>query len=212
MISVDDLSTGRIANLVDARGYGKEFTFFNMDVRADGLLPLFERHRPEVVFHLAAQSGVRPSLEDPVLDASINVMGTMNVLECAARVETRKVVYAASGGTVYGEPRRLPAKETSARSSLLLSPYGISKKVALDYLGFYQRYRGSTTRRSPSATSTGRGRTPTARRRDRDIRREDARRSLSRSSATGTRRATTSSSTTWCTRSCRPPIAVRASS
>ena len=49
VISVDDLTTGRIANLVDARGYGKEFTFFNMDVRADGLLPLFERHRPEVV-------------------------------------------------------------------------------------------------------------------------------------------------------------------
>ena len=65
VISVDDLTTGRIANLVEARGYGKEFTFFNMDVRADGLLPLFERHRPEVVFHLAAQSGVRPSLERP---------------------------------------------------------------------------------------------------------------------------------------------------
>jgi UDP-glucose 4-epimerase len=142
VISVDDLTTGRIANLVDARGYGKEFTFFNMDVRADGLLPLFERHRPEVVFHLAAQSGVRPSLDDPVLDASINVMGTLNVLECAARVEAHKLVYAASGGTIYGEPRRLPAKETSARSSLPLSPYGISKKVVLDYLGFYQRYRG----------------------------------------------------------------------
>jgi UDP-glucose 4-epimerase len=142
VISVDDLSTGRIANLVDARGYGKEFTFFNMDVRADGLLPLFERHRPEVVFHLAAQSGVRPSLDDPTLDASINVMGTLNVLACAAKVETRKVVYAASGGTVYGEPRRLPAKETSAQSSHPLSPYGISKKVVLDYLGFYQRYRG----------------------------------------------------------------------
>jgi UDP-glucose 4-epimerase len=142
VISVDDLSTGRIANLVDARGYGKEFTFFNMDVRADGLLPLFERHRPEVVFHLAAQSGVRPSLDDPTLDASINVMGTLNVLACAAKVETRKIVYAASGGTVYGEPRRLPAKETSAQSSHPLSPYGISKKVVLDYLGFYQRYRG----------------------------------------------------------------------
>jgi UDP-glucose 4-epimerase len=128
VISVDDLTTGRIANLVDARGYGKEFTFFNMDVRADGLRPLFERHKPEVVFHLAAQSGVRPSIGDPVLDASINLMGTLNVLECAAGVETRKVVYAASGGTIYGEPRRLPAKE--------------SRKVALDYLGFYQRYRG----------------------------------------------------------------------
>ena len=142
VISVDDLTTGRIANLVDARGYGKEFTFFNMDVRADGLRPLFERHKPEVVFHLAAQSGVRPSISDPVLDASINLMGTLNVLECAAGVETRKVVYAASGGTVYGEPRRLPAKESSAQGSHPLSPYGISKKVVLDYLGFYQRYRG----------------------------------------------------------------------
>ena len=142
VISVDDLSTGRIANLVDARGYGKEFTFFNMDVRADGLQPLFERHRPEVVFHLAAQSGVRPSLDDPTLDASINVMGTLNLLACAAKVETRKVVYAASGGTIYGEPRRLPAKETAAQGSHPLSPYGISKKVVLDYLGFYQRYRG----------------------------------------------------------------------
>ena len=55
---MDDLSTGRIANLAKSRGYGKEFTFFNMDVRADGLLSLFERHRPEVVMHLGAQSSV----------------------------------------------------------------------------------------------------------------------------------------------------------
>ena len=148
---------------MDARGYGKEFTFFNMDVRADGLLPLFERHRPEVVFHLAAQSGVRPSLEDPVLDASINVMGTMNVLECAARVETRKVVYAASGGTVYGEPRRLPAKETSACSSPCSAPTA-SRRRSPSTTSASTSVMGSTTRRSPSATSTGRGRTPTARR------------------------------------------------
>jgi UDP-glucose 4-epimerase len=142
VIAVDDLSTGRIANLVDARGYGKDYTFFNMDARADGLGSLFERHRPEIVFHLAAQSGVRPSLEDPVLDASINVMGSLNILECATRVGVRKIVYAASGGTVYGEPRRLPAKESTAQGSYPLSPYGVSKKVILDYLGFYQRYRG----------------------------------------------------------------------
>ena len=142
VISVDDLSTGRIANLAEARGYGKEFTFFNMDARADGLLPLFERHRPEIVFHLAAQSGVRPSLENPVKDAAINVMGSLNVLDCAAKVEARKVIYAASGGTLYGEPKRLPVKETTAQGSHPLSPYGVSKKVVLDYLAFYQRYRG----------------------------------------------------------------------
>jgi UDP-glucose 4-epimerase len=142
VISVDDLSTGRIANLSEARGYGKEFTFFNMDVRAEGIQSLFERHRPEVVFHLAAQAGVRPSLEDAGNDASVNVMGLLNVLECAVRTGVRKVVYAASGGTIYGEPKRLPAKESSAQASHPLSPYGISKKVGVDYLGYYQRYRG----------------------------------------------------------------------
>jgi UDP-glucose 4-epimerase len=142
VVAVDDLSSGRIANLGEARGYGKAYTFFNMDVRADGMLPLFERHKPEVVFHLAAQAGVRPSLEDPVLDASINLMGTLNVIECAIKVGVRKVIYAASGGTIYGEPRRVPAKESAAQGSHPLSPYGISKKAALDYLAFYQRYRG----------------------------------------------------------------------
>ena len=142
VISVDDLSTGRIANLGEARGYGKAYTFFNMDVRAEGLLPLFERHRPEIVFHLAAQAGVRPSLEDPVHDAAVNLMGALNVLECAGKVGARKVIYAASGGTIYGEPRRLPAKESAAQGSHPLSPYGISKKVVTDYLAYYQRYRG----------------------------------------------------------------------
>jgi UDP-glucose 4-epimerase len=143
VVAVDDLSTGRIANLSDARGYGKkEFTFFNMDIRAEGLLPLFERHRPEIVMHLAAQSGVRPSLVDPVTDADINIMGMLNVLECCVRTGVRKVVYAASGGTIYGEPRRVPVKESSAAASRPQSPYGISKKIGIDYLSFYQRYRG----------------------------------------------------------------------
>jgi UDP-glucose 4-epimerase len=143
VIAVDDLSTGRIANLGDARGYGKkEFTFFNMDIRSEGLLPLFERHRPEVVMHLAAQAGVRPSLADPAHDASINVMGLLNVLECALRVGVRKVVYAASGGTLYGEPRKVPVKESAAAGARAQSPYGITKKIGIDYLAFYQRHRG----------------------------------------------------------------------
>jgi UDP-glucose 4-epimerase len=142
VISVDDLTTGHIANLSEARGYGKEFTFFNMDVRAEGLLPLFERHRPEVVFHLAAQAGVRPSLNDPAKDASVNITGTLNVLDCAVHTGVKKVVYAASGGTIYGEPKRIPVKESAAQGSHPSSPYGISKKVVVDYLGYYQRYRG----------------------------------------------------------------------
>jgi UDP-glucose 4-epimerase len=140
VIAVDDLSTGHIANLSEARGYGNEFTFFNMDIRADGLLSLFERHHPEVVMHLAAQPAVRPSVEDPVRDAAVNVMGLLNVMECCARTGVRKVVFAASGGTLYGEPRKLPVVESSIGRPH--SPYGISKKVGIDYLGFYERYRG----------------------------------------------------------------------
>jgi UDP-glucose 4-epimerase len=142
VIAVDDLSTGKIANLTEARGYGAEFTFFNMDVRAEGLLSLFERHRPEVVMHLAAQAAVATSMEDPVFDASVNVMGSLNILECASRTGVRKVVYAASGGTLYGEPRKLPVKETALSSARPASPYGVSKKVVIDYLSFYERFHG----------------------------------------------------------------------
>jgi UDP-glucose 4-epimerase len=140
VVAVDDLSTGRIANLSEARGYGNEFTFFNMDVRADGLLSLFERHHPEVVMHVAAQAAVSRSMEDPVFDASVNTMGSLNVLECSRLTGVRKVVYAASGGTLYGEPRKLPVKETARSGSRPESPYGISKKVVIDYLSVYERY------------------------------------------------------------------------
>jgi UDP-glucose 4-epimerase len=140
VVAVDDLSAGHIANLMEARGYGKAFTFFNMDVRAEGLLPLFERYRPEVVVHLAAQAGVRPSLVDPMHDASVNVMGLLNVMECSVRTGVRKVIYAASGGTMYGEPKKLPVKETATGRPL--SPYGISKRVGIDYLAYYERFRG----------------------------------------------------------------------
>jgi UDP-glucose 4-epimerase len=75
-----------------------------------------------------------------VKDALVNVMGLLNVMECCARTGVRKVVYAASGGTLYGEPRKLPVKETA--NGRPVSPYGITKKVGIDYLVYYERYRG----------------------------------------------------------------------
>jgi UDP-glucose 4-epimerase len=142
VVAVDDLSRGRIANLAEARGYGQQFTFYNMDVRAEGIRDLFERHRPEVVMHLAAQANVRVSVRDPGFDTSVNVMGLLNLMEASAAAGTRKVVFASSGGTIYGEPRSLPIKETARRGSRPLSPYGIAKKVAEDYLAFYRQARG----------------------------------------------------------------------
>jgi UDP-glucose 4-epimerase len=141
VVAVDDLSTGRTANLEGA-GRREGFTFVNLDVRSPALRDVFEEHHPEVVMHLAAQAGVRPSLEDPGHDASVNVLGTLNVLEAAVAAGSRKVIYAASGGTVYGEPETVPVAEVSADASHAESPYGISKKVALEYLRFFARHRG----------------------------------------------------------------------
>lgn len=142
VVAVDDLSTGRIANLAEARGYGQQFTFYNMDIRLEEIRTVFERHRPEVVMHLAAQASVSRSVEAPAEDASVNVMGLLNVAESACATGTRKVVFAGSGGTLYGEPRQVPVKESARRSSRPQSPYGISKALAIDYLWFYRSLRG----------------------------------------------------------------------
>jgi len=142
VVGVDDLSTGRIHNLEEARGYGHRFNFYDLDVRSEGLAQVVATHGPEVILHLAAQSGVRPSLADPVHDAMVNVIGSLNVLEAAAAAGTRKVVYAASGGTLYGDPATLPVKERQRTSGRPTSPYGISKRAVLDYLDFYRRARG----------------------------------------------------------------------
>jgi UDP-glucose 4-epimerase len=142
VVAVDDLATGRRENLADAFEHGEAFAFTEVDVRTGGLLDVFTRHRPGVVMHLAAQAGVRPSLEDPDHDASVNIMGTLSVLKCAATVGSRKVVYAASGGTLYGEPTSVPVPEPAAEGAHPGSPYGISKKVALEYMSFYSRHRG----------------------------------------------------------------------
>jgi len=140
VVGVDNMATGRRENLASAEDDGA-FTFVGVDIRDDALLECFERHRPEVVMHLAAQSGVRPSLEDPDHDASVNILGSLNVLRCAAAAGARKIVYAASGGTIYGEPSELPVTEARATGSHPQSPYGISKKAVLEYLDFYAAQR-----------------------------------------------------------------------
>jgi UDP-glucose 4-epimerase len=137
VIGVDDLSTGSLSNLAPARDrHPGRFEFDRLDVRQGGVLPLVERLRPDVVFHLAAQVDVRRSIEDPLHDASVNVMGTLAVLEAARRGGVRKVVYAGSIGS-YGEPDEasLPIDESFDRPAL--SPVGVSKRVVLDYLATY---------------------------------------------------------------------------
>ncbi len=138
---VDDLSTGSLANLADARANADhDFSFHRLDIRAPALPELIEHRRPEVIFHLAAQADVRVSVARPVFDAEVNILGTLNVLEGARRAGARKVVFAASGGTLYGESDKLPLRESAEQRPL--SPYGVSKKAAIDYLVAYRELHG----------------------------------------------------------------------
>ncbi len=136
---IDDLSTGSLANLADARATaGHQLTVHQIDVRSAEVVGLMARRRPEVVFHLAAQADVRVSVTDPVFDADVNVLGTLRVLEGARLAHAGRVVFAASGGTLYGEPdaSELPLAESLPHRPL--SPYGVSKKAGIDYLVAYR--------------------------------------------------------------------------
>lgn len=138
---VDDLSTGSLANLAEARATpGYELTFHRLDIREPTVVELLAHRRPEVVFHLAAQADVRISVERPAFDAEVNIIGTLNVLEGARAAGSRKVVFAASGGTLYGEPQKLPVPESHPQRPQ--SPYGVSKKAACDYLAAYRELHG----------------------------------------------------------------------
>ncbi len=140
---VDDLSSGNLANLADARANRDHpVTFHQIDIRDEAVVELMARQQPEVVFHLAAQADVRVSVARPVYDAQINVVGSLNVLEGARAAGARKVVFASSGGTIYGEPdpSELPVKESHPQQPL--SPYGVAKKVVGDYLYAYRALHG----------------------------------------------------------------------
>jgi UDP-glucose 4-epimerase len=140
---IDDLSSGSLTNLAAARAQGgRALTVHQIDVRSPAVVELLARRRPEVVFHLAAQASVPVSVERPVFDAAVNIVGSLHILEGARTAGTRRVVYAASGGTLYGEAsgEDLPLRESHPwRAS---TPYGISKKVVLDYLDTYRHVYG----------------------------------------------------------------------
>jgi UDP-glucose 4-epimerase len=147
VVGVDDLSSGSSGNLSDARGSGMgRFSFHRADITSPAIVELVARERPEVIFHLAAQVDVRKSVADPVADAMINVIGTLNLLQAGVEAGVRKVVFTSSGGCIYGEPdaSRLPVTEDQVHlpEALPESPYGVSKKIVLDYLRYYRKVQG----------------------------------------------------------------------
>jgi len=139
VLVVDSLRTGSMDNLGAARRRGR-VSIHVMDVRAGELAEAAARFEPEVVFHLAAQTKVPHSVDHPIDDADINVLGTLNVLAAARAACARRVVFASSGGAIYGRRVRLPATERAARHPD--SPYGISKKIVEDYFRWYSDEHG----------------------------------------------------------------------
>lgn len=131
---VDDLSSGRIENVpADA-------VFLQADIGSEEAARLIRRERFDVINHQAAQIDVRISVADPVRDARVNVLGLINVLEAACRAGTRRVVFASSGGVVYGEPEEFPTPETAPKGAM--SPYGVTKLAGERYLDYYRQVHG----------------------------------------------------------------------
>ena len=138
---VDDLTSGSMANLAEARGNPDHaFQLHRLDVRDAAVAGLIERRRPEVVFHLAAQIDVRASVADPGHDASVNVLGTITVAGAACRAGARKIVFASSGGTVYGVPVEVPIREDHPTQPQV--SYGICKLMIEKYLGLFTQLHG----------------------------------------------------------------------
>lgn len=138
VLIVDDLSTGRKENIpAGAR-------FFQMDIRSPQAGQLLADEKVELLVHHAAQMDVRKSVADPLFDADVNILGTLNLLESGRRSRLKQVIFASTGGAMYGEQEAFPA--TEAHPARPVSPYGVSKLSVERYLYFYwSEYRLSAT-------------------------------------------------------------------
>lgn len=134
VIIVDDLSTGTMKNV------NPKAQFHKLDIRDNALLNIFERNNIDIVNHHAAQMDVRKSVEDPVFDASVNIIGGLNLFECCRKFAVKKIIFASTGGAIYGEQDYFPADEDHPLRPL--SPYGIAKLATEKYLYYYREIFG----------------------------------------------------------------------
>jgi UDP-glucose 4-epimerase len=131
---VDDLSTGSRENL-DPR-----VRFWQVDIRSSDLPAVLADFRPDVISHHAAQMSVSVSARNPRHDAEVNILGTLNVLEAAVRHEVKRVIFASTGGAMYGDQEAVPTPETVSPQPV--SPYGVAKLAVEKYLHAFQAMHG----------------------------------------------------------------------
>ncbi len=136
VVVVDNLSSGK------KEFVNKKAKFYKIDIRdRKKISKVFGEEKPEVINHHAAQISVRNSVEDPLNDAQINILGLLNLLEEGKKIGVKKIIFASSGGVVYGEAEKIPTPETYFPLRPL-SPYGVTKLSSEYYLNFYwQTYK-----------------------------------------------------------------------
>ena len=134
VIVVDDLSNGREENISD------KAVFYKVDIRDKKLEDVIKSEKPDIVIHNAAQLSVRVSVEDPLLDADINIMGGLNLIDICQKNKVRKMIFASSGGTVYGDQSQFPADESHPTNPI--SPYGVAKLSTENYLYYFSKIHG----------------------------------------------------------------------
>jgi UDP-glucose 4-epimerase len=139
---IDDLSSGKRENLAGALDAGAKLHVGDIRNR-DAVEQAFDAANPELVFHLAAQMDVRRSMEDPGFDASVNVVGTANLLDAARRHDVGRFVNTSTGGAIYGDTEVMPTPETVTPEPV--SPYGQGKQCAELYCGWAGRLYGLPT-------------------------------------------------------------------
>ena len=139
VVGLDNFASGRATNL-DHLADNPAYVFIEADIVTANLNAILDEHRPEVVFHLAAQIDVRRSVADPQFDASVNVIGTVRLAEAARLAGVRKIVHTSSGGSVYGTPPRYPTPETVPTDPA--SPYAAGKVAGEIYLNTFRHLYG----------------------------------------------------------------------
>lgn len=134
VVVLDDLSSGT-REVVNSRA-----RLYQADIRDPGVREIFEREHIDCLNHHAAQMNVRRSVADPVFDAHVNILGSLNLLQAAVATGVKKVVFASTGGAIYGEQLSFPADET--HPTCPQSPYGVAKLAVEKYLAFYEAAYG----------------------------------------------------------------------
>jgi|UniRef100_A0A7V3RGE3 UDP-glucose 4-epimerase len=131
VVIVDDLSTGDIKNI------NPKATFIKQNIINPEIEELFRIFKFDVVNHHAAQINVRRSLEDPIFDAQVNIIGSLNLLNLTAKYKVKKFIFASSGGAIYGEPTKFPITEDFIPNPL--SPYGVAKLTVEHYIRVFSQ-------------------------------------------------------------------------